>query len=154
MPRHVSTIPDVVSEIVRIAESALEEVAISDGPPVPPMDTTPDILCIGFTGIADDDDAITTNRERNQLSTMPDMETYRITCLSSAYRGHEKNMAIVRNRAFEIIDELNKVISYDTTLGGRVMRTRILSDSVSQVQTDKGAVCTVRFVIQVEAVTR
>lgn len=151
--RHVSTIPSVLAEIVRIAEANLENVAVSDGAPVPPMETTPDIICIGFTGDPDDE-AVTTDRERNQLSNMPDMETYEITCLSSSWRGHEKSMARVRQHAFDMIDVLNSAFAADTTLGGRAMRVRILSGAVIQDQTDKGAVCTVRFIIRVEAVTR
>jgi hypothetical protein len=151
--RHVSTIPSVLAEIVRIAEVSLENVAVSDGAPVPPMETTPDIVCIGFTGDPDDE-AITTDRERNQLSNMPDMESYDITCLSSSWRGHEKSMSDVRQRAFDMIDILNAAFAADATLGGLAMRVRISSDAVIQDQTDKGAVCTVRFVIRVEAVTR
>lgn len=151
--RHVSTIPAVLAEIVRIAESNLEDVAVSDGAPIPPMETTPDIVCIGFTGDPDDE-AVTTDRERNQLSNMPDLETYEISCLASSWRGYEKRMSQVRQHAFDLIDKLNAAFAFDATLGGRAMRVRILSDAVIQDQTDKGAVCTVRFVIRVEAVTR
>lgn len=151
--RHVSTIPYVIPEIVRIARAALPDVAISDGAPVPPIDTSPDLMCIGFTGDPDDE-VITSNRERNQLANMPDLEVYEISCLSSSWRGYEKDPDVVRRRAFEMIDILNDAFSFDATLGGRAMRVRVFSQAVGQDQTDKGAVCTVRFSIQVEAVTR
>jgi hypothetical protein len=151
-----STIPLALKALVLLARTAFggdENVEVIDGDPIPPLDARPDLVCIGFTGFPGDQ-SVSSTRTREQLATSPDRESYEITNIVSAWRGHEKSMPDVTDRAFKMIDILNDQLIVDQTLGGIVMRARIHSDSVAREMTSRGAVCTVRFIVQIEAFTR
>lgn len=150
-----STVPAVIKALVALAESTLiaDDIAVSDGHPMPPKDGTPNILCIAFTGVPGEE-AVTVTRSREQMATSPDRESYQITCVASSWNGHEQNMASVRETAYGMIDIFNHQLMLDHTLGGLVMRARIFSDAMAEEQTSMGAVSTVRFIVNVEAYTR
>lgn len=150
-----STVPAVIKALVTLAESTIiaDDFAVSDGHPMPPKDGTPNILCIGFTGVPGEE-SVTSTRTREQMTTSPDRESYQITCVSSSWKGHEQNMSAVRETAYGMVDILNYQIMLDHTLGGLVMRARIFSDALAEEQTSMGAVSTVRFIVNIEAYTR
>lgn len=150
-----STIPAVLKALVALVKLTIvaDDFAVTDGQPIPPIDGTPNIICIGFTGVPGDE-AIINNRTRQQMTLDPDRESYQITCVASSWAGHEQNMTTVRETAYGLVDILNRQLMLDQTLNGLVMRARIFSDSLAEEQTSMGAVSTVRFIIAVEAHTR
>jgi hypothetical protein len=154
LARSASSIPAVLSYLSSHLDQLLESlsVLVTDGPPKPPQDLAPDILCLGYTGI-DGDMAVEDTRSRAQLTSTPDRESYTITSIVSSWHGHETNMQDVRETVFEIINTITEDFGRDQTLGGLVMRARLQTDSLMQVQTDQGAVATARIIIGIDAYT-
>jgi len=151
--RAVSTIPLVLDYLVSRCTSNMPNVKVTDGQPKPPEDAEPDLLCIGFTGTLGEP-AVENSRSKQQAATSPDRETYEVTCLASSWKGNETDASDVRDAAFEILYQVARIVAQDQTLGGLVMRARILTDLLAQEQTTMGAVATIRFVLQIDAFTR
>lgn len=151
--RSQSVIPEVLDYMVTRLTELLPEVQVTDGPPIPPQDNEPDLLCIGFTGELGEP-AIENTRARQQVATHPDRETFEITNIASSWYGNDTDTKIVRDGAFTLLNAVNDFIMGDHTLGNRVMRSRLMTDLVAEEQTEKGAVVTIRFVIQIDAFTR
>lgn len=149
----VSTAPIAITRIVEGLRLRLPDIQVVDGPPRPPEVAAPDILCIGFTGI-EDEPVVENSREKPGIATAPDRESYHIVCLASSWQGLDTDMEEVRATAYGLVDEVADYLADDHTLGGAVSRTRILSEALAQVQTNMGAVATVRFLIQIDAFTR
>lgn len=151
--RSQSLIPDVLDYLVTRLSELLPDVLVTDGPPIPPQDTEPDVLCVGFTGELGEP-AIENTRARQQAAVSPDRETFEITNIASSWYGNDTGMKAVRDGAFAILNSVNAFIMNDHTLGNRVMRSRLMTDLVAEEQTEQGAVVTIRFVIQIDAFTR
>ena len=150
----VSTIPRVLNWLVERMTLTLPNVMVTDGQPIPPKDSEPDLLCIGYTG-DDGETSVENIRLIQQAANSPDRETYEITCLASVWRGNDsENVVVVRDGCFAILNAVGAELAKDKSLGGLVLRARIMTDSFAQEQTDMGAVATVRFVVQVDAFTR
>lgn len=130
----------------------MPDVQVTDGQPIPPEDHAPELLCIGFSGTLGEP-AVENVRNRQQVATQPDRETYEVTCIASSWRGNDMDPQMVRDAAFGIIDLLATLLAKDHTLGGLVMRSRLMTDVMAQEQTADGAVCTIRFVVQLDAFT-
>lgn len=151
--RSQSLVPDVLDYLVERLTDQLPNVLVTDGTPKPPQDQEPDLLCIGFTGELGEP-AIENVRYRQQLTTSPDRETFEISNIASSWYGNDTDVKAVRDGAYNILNGVNDFLMKDQTLGQRVMRSRLMTDVVSQEQTQKGAVVTIRFVIQIDAFTR
>lgn len=143
----------MLTALFQLASNALTETQVTDGPPQPPEYSSPDLLCIGFSGI-EEDPVIEMNRNKAGLPNSPEREDYTIACLSSSWMGEQTDMRSVRERAYELIETFAEAIDKDHTLGGLVMRAWITSDQLIQAQTAKGAVATIRFEVNVNAFTR
>jgi len=146
----ISTVPACLDALVALARRALPGVQVVDGQP---LDTDPDIVCIGFTG-EPGEAGVEVTRTRQQASITPDRESYDITCLASSWRGHQVDPKVVRDRTYELVDRIAAELAADPTLGGVALTTRISTDALAQEQTTRGAVAVVRFTIHVEAFTR
>lgn len=149
----VSTIPDVLNFLVKLAKDNFRDVLVTDGQPIPPQDAEPDLLCIGFTGDPEEP-AVEATRSTQQAKPVPDRETYEITCLASSWKGNDTDPVAVRETCFDIVNRFAQHIYKDHTLGKRVMRSRVMTTAFAQEQTTSGAVATVRFVVQIDAFTR
>lgn len=147
----VSTVPAVLDELVRRARLVLPEAQVLDGGPH--RDTEPDVIAIGFTG-EPGEVAVEDTRTREQLDVSPDRERYDITCLASSWKGNEHDPKAVRDRVYEMLDTLAAELERDQRLGGLVNRVRLSVLELAPEQTNRGAVATVRFVINVDAFTR
>lgn len=148
-----STVPAVLDYLVGAVRFALPDVEVVDGQPV--RDVERDVVLIGFTGNPGEA-AVTDTRTREQMSASPDRERYEVTCLASSWPGgdtDDQSVKAARDRAYELVDAVNAEIVRDQTLGGRVLRARLMSDLFAQAQTSQGPVATVRFVIEVTAFT-
>lgn len=150
-----SSIPAVIDYLVSRLTTLLGPigVVVTDGPPQPPQDVAPDIVCIGYSG-TELDEVVDNTLARQQMTTSPDRETYTITSLVSSWQGNDVDMKVCRDQVFEIINRISDELSRDQTLGGIVMRIRMQTEALMQVQTLEGAVATARFVFGVDAFTR
>jgi hypothetical protein len=124
---------------------------VLDGGPV--KNTEPNVIAVGFTG-APGEIAVEDTRTREQYTTQPDREQYEITCLVSAWHGHETDPKSPRDAVYSVVDRLADALALDQTLDGLVARIRLRTDAYAPEQTSMGAVATVRFILIVDAYGR
>lgn len=154
----VSTVPAVLDSLVALAEVAVSGKQLPKRPPVqvldggPHKDTAPEVIAIGFTGIAGEA-AVENTRTVEQMAADPTREQYDVTNLASSWLGDQKDPKLVRDRCYELIDALADEIARDQTLGGLLMRARVSSQLLAPEQTSKGAVATVRFIVHCDGFT-
>lgn len=151
-----TTIPAVLDYLYEGLQTPLGGygVMVTDGMPDAHQANVPDIFCVGFSGIPGEPAINSNTRTTEQLSRSPDQESYDILCVASSWHGNNTETKSLRDTAYGIVDVVNEFLMKDHTLGGLVMRARISDDQYAQEQTSKGAVVTVRFSIQIVAVTR
>lgn len=145
----ISTVPAVLDALVARWAAALPDVQVSDGQPVVTQD---DLIAVGFHDVPGEP-AVNSTRTREQLASMPDRESYDVSCIASTFTGGTEFKPI-RDRVYELVDAAATVLVEDRTLGGVVMLAQLTSDDLIQEQTEQGAVATVRFVVHVDAFTR
>ncbi|WP_433415034.1 hypothetical protein ACQP1V_36265 [Microtetraspora malaysiensis] len=146
----MSTIPNVLDDLLQRTRLALPGVQVLDGQPV--TDTEPDVVAIGFTG-SPGEAAVDATEDRAQLTTSPDRERYGITCLASSWRG-DTDARAVRDRVFELLAALRGELQRDPTLGGLVLSARMAVVAFAQEQTTAGPVATAQFEIRIDAFAR
>jgi hypothetical protein len=145
-----STIPDVLDALLAKATAALPAtVQVIDGQPIT---TEGDFMAIGYTGVPGDE-AVVSVRTREQLTAMPDRETYDVTCIASTWQGDDDPRA-VRVRLFDQIGALAAELAADPKLGGLVLRARLSLLSYAPEQTEDGTQANARFAINVDAFAR
>ncbi|GLY81840.1 hypothetical protein [Actinoallomurus iriomotensis] len=147
-----SLLPDTLDALVAASRLVLpESVQLLDGPP-PTSTTPPDVVMLGFNG-EQGTEAVTVSRRRADRGGRSDREAYDISCLSSSWRG-DNNQKMVRDLAFSFIDLIAGELARDRTLGLDLVSNSYLSIAgVAPVMDSKGAMCTVHFVIHVDAYT-
>lgn len=149
----MSTIPAALDTLVALAKRAWPDVQVLDGGPT--VEVRDDVIAIGYSGSESQPDVRST-MTREQLDLDPDMERYDITCMASAWRGDahrggEPDARTTRVRAFQLLAGIRAELARDSRLGGTVMMARISTLDVVADQSKYGPVCTVRFVIHVDA---
>lgn len=149
----MTTIPAALDALVALAERAWPDVQVLDGAPTTQVEA--DVIAIGYSGTPSEPDVRSTT-SREQLDMDPDMERYDVMCMVSAWRGtaHRDNRPdaqTVRDRAFELLAGFRSALAVDSRLGGVVMMARLTTLDMVADQTEKGPVCTVRFVVHVDA---
>ena len=149
MAGSVSTVPAALDALLQALSLALPKgVQLVDGQPIR---TDPDVICIGFNG-EPETEMISITRRRADRGGRSDSETYDIGCIASSWRG-DTDPKIVRDRAFELVALVEAELARDRTVGRTVARAYVTVSGVAPVQTSKGAMCTVRFTIHVDAFT-
>lgn len=151
MPGTVSTVPAALDALLQALALVLgpQEVQLVDGQPIR---TDPDVVCIGFNG-QPETEMITITRRQADFAGRSDSESYDISCIASSWRG-DIDPKQVRDRAFELVGMVAAELARDRTIGHAVARAQLTVSGVAPVQTTKGAMCTVRFTIHVDAFTR
>ncbi|AQZ67636.1 unnamed protein product [[Actinomadura] parvosata subsp. kistnae] len=149
----MSTIPAVLDALVALAERAWPHVQVLDGGPTTNVER--DVIEIGYSGSPTEPDVRST-MTREQLDMQPDMERYDVMCLVSswrgdAHRGGRPDARTTRERAFELLTGFRSELAKDSRLGGLVMMATMSTLDMVADQTDDGPVCTVRFVVHVDA---
>lgn len=156
---NVSTVPQVLDELVVRAGLAVESMTLPGRPPVqvldggPHKDTEDEVIAIGFTGISGEA-AVENTLTVEQMSAEPNRERYDVTCLASSWLGNQVDPKTVRDRLYALLDAVAAEIGRDQTLNRLLMRARVSSQLFAQQQTEKGAVATVRFVVSCDGYTR
>lgn len=147
----ISPLPAALDALLQAVRLALpDEVLVLDGGPV--KEDAPDMVMIGFNG-EPGTEAIAISRTGADYGRRSDAETYDITCLASSWRG-ENDAKTVRDQAFTLVDLISGELKRDRQLGDTVTRTHLTVAGVAPLQSSKGARCTVRFTIHIDAFTR
>ncbi|MEU4578929.1 hypothetical protein [Nonomuraea sp. NPDC023979] len=149
----MSTIPGALDALVALAERAHPDVQVLDGGPT--VEVRDDVIAIGYSGSPSEPD-IRSTLAREQLDMEPDREAYDVMCMASAWRGDahrdgRPDSRTVRVRAFELLAGIRDELGRDPRLGETVMMARMSTLDVVADQTKAGPVCTVRFVIHIDA---
>ncbi|WP_433445650.1 hypothetical protein [Nonomuraea sp. CA-141351] len=147
------TVPAVIDALVALAERAWPDVQVLDGGPVTDVET--DVIEIGYSGSSDEPD-VRAALTSEQLDLNPDHESYDVMCLLSAWRGDahrdgKPDAGTTRVRAFELLAGIRAELDRDSRLGGTVLRARMFTLDMAADQTHAGPVCTIRFVVHVDA---
>ncbi|MFG3439933.1 hypothetical protein ACGF0J_22020 [Nonomuraea sp. NPDC047897] len=151
----MSTIPAALDALVALAERAWPDVQVLDGGPT--VEVRNDVIAIGYSGSATEPD-IRSTLAREQLDMQPDLERYDVMCMVSAWRGDahrggRPDARTVRERAFELLAGVRDELARDSRLGGTVMMSRLSTIDVVADQTKAGPVCTIRFIVHIDAFT-
>lgn len=151
----MSTIPAALDALVAAAERAWPDVQVLDGGPT--TDVRDDVIAIGYSGSPTEADVRST-LAREQLDMQPDLESYDVVCMASAWRGDARrdgkpDSRTTRRRAFELLAGIRRELARDPRLGGVVMMSRLSTLDVVADQTNAGPVCTLRFAVHIDAFT-
>lgn len=151
----MSSIPAALDALVALAERAHPDVQVLDGGPT--VEVKDDVIAIGYSGSVSEPDVRTTMTVE-QLAMEPDRESYDVMCMASAWRGDahrggKPDSRTVRERAFELLAGIRAELAKNSRLDGAVMMARMSTLDVVLDQTKAGPVCTIRFVVHVEAYT-
>jgi hypothetical protein len=149
----VSTVPAILTELVRLFALAAPDAEVSDGQPTNNAD---DYIMVGFTGTPGEA-SVTETRDRAQMASSPDHEQYDVISLVSGWHGSEDDAAAIaaaRARAYELVGVMAAELARDQTLGRRVLSARLTSGNLTQYLSDGGASADVQVVISVDAFTR
>ncbi|HEX4816701.1 MAG TPA: hypothetical protein VFV66_28500 [Nonomuraea sp.] len=149
----MSTIPAALDALVALAERAWPDVQVLDGGPTTNVEK--DVIEIGYSGSPSEADVRST-LTREQLEMDPDRESYDVMCMVSAWRGDahrggKPDARTTRVRAFELLNGIRGELVRDSRLGGTVMMARLSTLDMAADQTADGPVCTIRFVVHVDA---
>ena len=143
-----STIPAALDGILAglRGAAALTGITIFDGQPT--TDDDPDFIAIGFGD--DISPAVSGKQEPAALGNLRRSETYDINCEVSSWLGDSVTKT-VRDRAFTNLAAIENVIRNDGTLAAAVTFGDFGGNiQVLQVQTNQGAVCSIRFTLSVK----
>ncbi|MER7212453.1 MULTISPECIES: hypothetical protein [Streptosporangium] len=151
----MSTIPAALDALVAIAVRAWPDVQVLDGGPT--TEVRDDVIAIGYSGSPEESDVRST-LTREQLDMQPDLERYDVMCMASAWRGDAYRDGLpdartTRLRAFELVEGFRRELAEDSRLGGAVMMARMSTLDMVADQTQAGPVCTIRFIVHVDAFT-
>lgn len=151
----MSTIPATLNALVALAERAWPDVQVLDGGPTNHVQR--DVIEVGYSGSSTEPDVRST-MAREQLDMQPDLERYDVMCMVSAwrgdaYRGGKPDARTTRERAFELLAGIRVELAKNPQLDGLVMMARMSTLDMAADQTEDGPVCTIRFVVHVDAFT-
>lgn len=149
----MSTIPAALDALVVAAERAWPDVQVLDGGPTTRVDN--DVIAIGYSGTVNEPDVRST-LAREQLDMEPDLERYDVMCMASAWRGDahragKPDAKTCRDRAFQLLGGIRDELIRDPRLAGTVAMARMTTLDVILDQTPDGPVCTIRFVVHIDA---
>jgi len=158
----VSTVPAALAGLAAAFSAApgLEGVLILDGPEVT-ASTASEAVTVGFTGqrmshTGAYPEAAAVDSEGDTalagLSLSGQEETYTVHNMV-AVRDGGTDIVAVRVRAYELLAACGAALAADKTLGGAVAMARITTSSLTQDQTQRGALATVMFDVAVSAFT-
>lgn len=150
----MSTIPAALDALVAAAVRAWPDVQVLDGGPTTQINA--DVISIGYSGTPNEPDVRNTLTQE-QLDMQPDLERYDVMGVATSWRGDaydadgKPDARTTRLRAFELLDGLRAELARDPRLGGTVMRARMSTVDMIADQTVDGPVCSVRFVVHIDA---
>ena len=144
----MSTIPAAIDGLISALkmDRFLASIPIIDGQPT--TDLPKDYLAIGYSD--DEGNSVSGSQTPAGLGGLRREEKFTIACEVSSWVGTTV-MKTARDRAFLILGNVETVVRNDGTLGGAVAFSDFgQTIEVSQVQTDQGAVVTIRFNVAIK----
>jgi hypothetical protein len=158
-----STVPAALAGLVAAFRAApgLDGVLILDGPEVTAA-PVPEAITVGFTGqrmshTGAYPEAASVDAEGDTalagMALSGQEETYTVHNMV-AVRDGSTDIAAARIRAYELLAACGAALTADKTLGGAVAMARITTSSLTQDQTQRGALATIMFDVAVNAYTR
>lgn len=147
-----STVPAALDGLLAMwaDADALQGVKLVDGPNVS-SGTLKEALIAGWEG-DESTEAVTGSLASGGLALAPDREQYTINCAVMVLRG-TRQMAAARARAYELFAAAAAELVADKTLRGAVMTARLGSMTLTQTQDSRGAIATVLFGVDCDAMT-
>jgi len=149
----MSTVPAAYDALVALLSGAdLGGAKVLDGPVV----TSSAIMEAIIVGYETDDlsAVVEGNSEPEGLSRARDRETYSITCAVQVLCGSSTDMPAARRRAYELFGLVGGALASDPRLGGAVMMASLGTHSLSQPQTQQGALAEIVFGVDCDAFSR
>lgn len=146
-----SRVPAVLDALVSVWGTTSElSGVVQDGPRAlnsPAMEE----LSVGYDG-SEDGQASDGVAAVEGFGIEPNRERFTVTCLVQVLNG-AGDMRAARVRAFELLSAAAGAVAEDKTLGGVVMQAAVQDQTLSQLQTDRGAWVRLAFTVACEAFT-
>ncbi len=146
-----SRVPATLDALVALFSgvSSLQGI-VRDGPTVT-GDAAQDIVLVGYTGV-DDAGAADGTLIPEGMALEPNREQFSVQCAALSLRGNQ-DMGDARRTAYAMFAACGAALISDHTLGGLVLRAAISDYSLTQEQTDGGALASVLFSVACDAYT-
>lgn len=150
-----SAVPDAITQLLAIlrAQPELEDVHISDGPPVGDVSRV-DVIAVGWS--ADGDQAVELVQNFNAAGARTRDEDFAIHGVIDAWIG-DADISIVRARVFELLGVIEEAIRASgpnptaPTLNGAVLWAHLTNGALRQFFTDQGARAALAFTVTCHA---
>jgi hypothetical protein len=151
---YTSTVPAAVAALVAAftvsAQLGGAGVPVWDGPQ-PTQEPALEGVAVGYGGNANAAD-VTGTAVPEGLAALPDRERYTVQCAAEVLNG-AGDMAAARTRAYQLHAACGAAVAADHTLGGAVLRAWTGPGSLTQQQTNAGALAQLVFPVDVDAFT-
>lgn len=146
-----SRAPAVIDALVALCRTApaLAGVTVQDGPQVTSKHLKA-VVCIGWDGDEDNDQAVEAQQEWAGLGAKAKDETLQVTCAALAWHGSTTTKP-VRDRAYALVAAVEDALRADPSLGFQPPTVVALATgNAFQRQTADGAQCRVVFTIAIK----
>lgn len=149
-----SSVPEAYDALVALLTSAaaMEGARVLDGPVVS-EDPIMEAVIVGF----EDESAAAVEEGTNEpegLARARDRETFTINCAVMVMLGASTDMPAARRRAYELFGAVGRVLADDPQLGKSVTMATLGSHTLTQPQTDQGALAQITFGVDCQSYTR
>jgi hypothetical protein len=152
--RPVSVIAEAIDALVAVCQTApgLDGVQVVDGPPTSDFEVPVRALIIG--GSEDPDDVLAAAAQPVETGLAPrDQEQFDIGGNVVVWDGGvDRDLALARRTAFDILQAVGDTLAGDHTLGGKVTRATLAADrQFGQRRTTDGVGAVIAFAVRVQA---
>jgi hypothetical protein len=146
-----SSVPGAVDGLLELLRSApsLSGVTVLDGPTV----TADPILEAVTVGFEDPETAaaVTATSAPEGLSRARDLETFTIACAAEVLVSASTDLRVARLRGYELLGFVGQILADHHQLNGAVMMAHLGAHTLSQEQTQQGALVRIAFSVDCEA---
>ena len=150
-----SSVPAAISALITAftasAQLGAAGVPVQDGPQLAAA-TALEAVAVGYSG--DQNQAAATGAATPEgLGAGPDRERYAITCVAEVLDPGGNLPAAARARAYQLHAACGAAVNADRTLGGTVLRAVPGPGTLTQKQTETGALARIVFPVTIDAYT-
>lgn len=151
MPGWTSSVPGAVDSLLALLrdDPALTGVTVLDGPTV----TADPILEAVTVGYEDPETAaaVTGTSAPEGLARARDLETFTIACAAEVLLNASTDLSAARVRAYELLGFVGQILADHHNLNSAVMMAHLGAHTLSQEQTQQGALVRIAFGVDCEA---
>ena len=149
-----SSVPAAITALIAAftasAQLGAAGVPVQDGPQLAAA-TALEAVAVGYSG--DQNQAAATGTATPEGLGPPDRERYAITCVAEVLDPGGNLPAAARTRAYQLHAACGAAVNADRTLGGTVLRAVPGPGTLTQKQTENGALARIVFPVTVDAYT-